>query len=630
VKQLLLADLNSILKRCPEKGTAKTRPIRTQADDATVVPSFGTSSLEYKVKVLRGQGTWLGECSCKTWKGLEKLEGPQKPCVHIAYCLRELPAFNLDEEVTRAAIEEKAGKQPQEGIPPHPNVKNGKYTPYEGPLEDVTGPSNKQNLQAPGNETGTPAATTETPKEPEPAPLEPTLESQAVEDPEPAAEQAKAPEVHTPPVRTEPARTTPQPIDLTSRAIWPSSLPMIQGCPACVWGPEGEIQIKTTGPAAKVGTAVHEIAKDVVEKDLIALPDPLPYAVKYGIEDLVDEVRILSYFTIQAWRGSDVTPGLKQYFTKPQAEKHLAHTITARNPYNGQMTSFRFSTKIDVLGFSGTYPTKPPTNASVLDWKSGRKHDLNDYLPQMMGMAFVAAAQYPSIETVTTTLVWLRDQTYTTAAFTRDEIRKWALGFVKYSAFWDGKTYRPGPHCRYCPRVAACPGRQQHLTSLVGPLSAKGTSSASLLYDEHGHLRPSEDVYTAYQNAKTLQGLVYSFLDLLKQELAMTGPLAIPSLDGQALGVKPRAGKTSIILSKAKKDIEEYITEEQLIGISSVGKTALRKAIYEASPRGAKKSNFDALLETLLTKGAAKKEPDSQVLAVVAAMPLAPANEEAS
>ena len=615
--KLALEDLKKVLKRCPEKGSAETKIVEGQGGTSVIVPSFGPSGMSYKVTIVARDGGWSAECSCKGWKKMVKEGEPVKPCVHIAYQLRELPAFDLDKEVARAAIEAEAGKG--HGSPEGTQQDDApKYeVPYTGPL----GPD-EEGAQAPASpapeETVQPEREGAPPLPPEPE-KEPVEEKPAAPDPEPTPE---------PKSRAEASKELAPRDGANVRRIWPSSLPMKEACPASAWGPAGEVEIRTTGIPAKIGTAVHAILKDIVAQKLEAVPDVTPYAVKFGIEDEVESLRFLSYFGMQAWIGSEHAAGLSQFFAQPLTEQHLYHTIKAVNPYTGDLTELLFSGKADVLGYSGPSPTSPPTRASVLDWKSGRKHDVNDYMAQMLGMAFEAAAQHPTIEEVSTILVWLRDQTYTTAIFTRAELRKWALRFVKYTAFWDGKTYGPGPHCRYCPRVAACPGRQAHLASLISPLAGSKLSSASLLYDEQGHLRPTEEVYKAYQNAKTLQGLCYSFFDLLKMELKTTGPLAIPSLDGQALGVKPRAGITHIDLAKAKAQIQEYVSEEKLLSISKVGKTALKQAVYDVSEKGSKKANFDALLESLFSIGAAKKEPDTQVLSVVKAVELKPALEE--
>lgn len=371
-----------------------------------------------------------------------------------------------------------------------------------------------------------------------------------------------------------PKEKTEQVFTPRSRTIWPSAVPLVEKCRAAL--ELTEVMLDTSGPAAAVGSAVHDIARDIVVGKLSEAPEPAPYLAQHGLGDeFADDLKYLGIFAWQAWGQ------LKKYFENPQVEIPLRYT--AKQGRN----AVTFSGKADVLEIW-------EDRATVLDWKSGRKED--DYLGQLKTYAVMAAAQDKRIKTVTAIIVWLRSQSVVTVTFTRKELREWLAEFLKRYSWWDGRTYGPGDHCAFCKRRIDCPGRLETIRHGVVALSG---DVPRLLRDESGNLLPADMIYSAYQQAKLLEQAIKEFKSQLSQELGQAGPLPIPQKEGYALDLIERQGKASLDMAKAWPVITEELTREELRGIIDIPLTKLKDAVAAKAERGQKKARIDALMERL-------------------------------
>ena len=475
--------------------------------------------------------------------------------MHVAYRLRELPAFNLEEEVRRAL-----GTKP---LPPTEGSKGG--PPID--QDNARGLPSQQPLS--GRLGGAGAAK---------SPVEETV-------------------VQSPKSEEEEPALTPEVVGI--KTVWPSAAPLIEECQAALWGDVDEIRIEETGVPARVGQATHAAFKDIIEQNLTRAPDMTPYAVENGVEAKLEDLKFLSIFCVQAWQGSPGVPALKQYFPSPQCEQRLKHTIRAPDPKTGVLYQFDFVGKADVLSYFGPSPTAPPTSAAILELKTGQKRDDQKYLSQLKALGFLAAAQYKTIQQVKTTLLWVRDRTWTTDDSSRAELREWAERFVKYSAFWDGQTYAKNDRCLYCPRMAVCPGRLEYLRSIIAPIIGAKDAGRSLVYDAKGGIRPVETLAQAVRQGRFLQKVLYGFFDAIKLELYAIGPQAIPGEEGSWLATTERAGKTTVNLAKAWPVLCREFTEEELRGLATCSKSALKDAIYAKMEKGHKKAAFEAEMKQL-------------------------------
>lgn len=555
MKEINLAKVAEVLRKCPPKGSVQLRAVNGRDGAAMIVPSFSAAKKEYLCTVVRQGEAWLGECRCTGWGQLKNDPEPVKPCVHVAYRLRELPAFVLLEEVK--VVEKTVSPVRPGAVPlaPPVNAENAAGRPFTGPLVAITGPASALPAESP-----------------------------AVEVP------ADRPEVLAGPTGAGERKV---------RSIWPSGFAVIEACAAAAWGDADEIVVSETGDAAVVGSCVHEIAKDIVEQGLPDVPPLDAYLVKWDLQDKRDDVFFLSLFVSQAWAGYKGVESLKRFFPSPICEKKLEHTILATDPATGQEIAFRFATKADVLCFSAASPTELPTSAAVVDWKSGDKDKAVNPLAQMWSNAFVVAAQHKTIQTVNSTFVWLRDRTYVTVEFSRDELRERMLEFVRKRAFWDGKSFEKGRQCLYCPRLATCPGRVQLIASIASGLTGGSAPELSLIVDEHGKLRPTDKLARAIEQGRFLQKVLYGFFDELAEQLYATGPLPVLGQDGSWVGVTQKAGKTQIDMKKGWEVLTEVLTEPGLRSLATCSKTALQDAVYAKTEYGKKKEVMESVLARL-------------------------------
>ena len=405
--------------------------------------------------------------------------------------------------------------------------------------------------------------------------------------------------------------------EIEVRSIWPSGLAIVDACPAAAWGDTDVIVVKSTGQPAVVGSCVHEIGQDIVNQRLDNVPDLVPYLVKYNLEKSRDDVFFPSLFLSQAWSGYKGTPGLSRFFPSPICEKKLEHSILATDPKTGRQIRFRFATKADVLSFSAPTATEMPTSAAIIDWKSGYKDKAISPLQQMWSTAFTVAAQFKTIQKVKVSFVWLRDRKVVTVEFTRGELRDFVMKFITYKAFWDGRTYKKGVHCLYCPRLATCPGRMQLIASITAGLTATESGALSLITDKHGNLRSTDVLANAVKQGRFLQKILYSFFDELAIQLYETGALPVEGEDGTWVGVTERAGKTTIDLDKGWDILSSMFGEKQLRSMAGFSKSTLQKAVYSNADYGQKKASMDSLMGQLNDVEAVTRARNSRSVSIL-------------
>lgn len=424
-----------------------------------------------------------------------------------------------------------------------------------------------------------------------------------------ALETGERPGVETPTTVGEPAL----------HVVWPSALPTLKVCPAAGWGEFDEIQVETTSEYSALGKAVHAVARAIVEQGLDRAPDVLKYCAEEGVEDMVDDVKLLSIFASQAWSGVGDDKGLKIRCPDPTCEEKLVFETLAPNPYGDNIVKFVFRGKADVYSVRPHPTLEGKKKGIVVDWKSGSRANAPLAVEQLKGLGFLVAAQDKEIAEVEVYDVWLRDRVRYRGTFTRDELRDWMLDFFKYSAFWAGKKYKAGPHCTFCQRMATCEGRMQQITALMVPLLQLEPMSTPLLYDEDRQLKPADKIYEAFLAAKTVISNAYSLLDRIKEEIDRRGHLTLESMPGKALGIVLTKGNDTIDTKRSLPVLEKIFTAEEVFQFVSVKKTGLRDAIYNKSEQGKKRANFDALMEKLRLAGAVTTAKPKQKLQLVSA-----------
>ena len=399
-----------------------------------------------------------------------------------------------------------------------------------------------------------------------------------------------------------------------SKKVWPSSLALLETCPAAGEIPKGDKRVDTTGEAAELGNVVHQLAGEIAAGATHDRDRVEEVARQNGMLSSLDTLQYLIWSANQAWHGDGKRKGLSRFFVEtPQVEKRLAFTLTKQV---GESTdSLKISGKIDVLGYVAKGETGPVTEARIIDWKSGRQTDESHYMGQMRAYGVLAATSLGphdrSIKKVTVWIVWLRDQQWTQATFTREQLRDWTRELMKH-AWWDGKTYNAGAHCQWCPRAHECEARLQMLRAHVAAFE-----HGLALRNDEGALLNRESIFKAWEASRVLERTLHAFKDSLKLELEKQGPMPIPGLDGKALAVVQRKGRAQIDAELAWPIVTKILTQDQLAPCVSIGKTALNKAIMAVTEKGQKKRKAEATFEQLRQAGAMTEGEGQRIVQVV-------------
>jgi len=371
-----------------------------------------------------------------------------------------------------------------------------------------------------------------------------------------------------------------------------SSLPLIEACVASTAG--GDIILNEDSKPAKIGRAVHKICQDIIEDNLFRVPPVAPYALRYGVEGSEEDLRFLGIFALQAWHGSRQEPGLSTYFNNPECEKEMHHEMK----------------DLILAGHPDISDTTPRDNRAFgLDWKTGRRNEEYLYRSQMLGYAFLIAAQNKSIKDVTIFLVFLRDREYVTYNFSRDELREWMRSLTEN--IWDGKTYSPGEHCRFCPRRLNCPARDTLLRTSIANFIAE----PSLIDRETGKLIPADQLYNAYQQATLVKNAVEAFMKRLKAEVEEIGTLPIPGTN-RMFALESRRGSTRIEPITAIPILREYLDEDHFAKCVKIEKTKMETAIKDTVETGSGAKTIRKVMDELDNAGALSRGESSNKLVV--------------
>lgn len=374
-----------------------------------------------------------------------------------------------------------------------------------------------------------------------------------------------------------------------------SGLPLIDTCPAAA-ACSSDIIAETTGWGAKIGSATHRMIKDIIEADLQFVPKTYPYAAMWGCEEAEDDIRFLGISAFQAWKNE-----ISKWFTNPTLEEEMEYKVTIEGK------TLTLTGHPDIWESTGE-------EAIVVDWKSGRKNREIEYRSQVMGYAFLVAARNKDIKKVNATLVFLRDRNQYTYIFTRPQLRKWMKNLIDKVLHWDGKTYREGEHCNYCPLRLNCEAWNAELRTSV----ANFANDPSLL-DERGQLLPADTIYKAHEQKNLLKKAIKAFENAEKTQLLTQikkeGDIAIPGTN-KRFSYDIRQGRSNIEPLTALPILREYLDGEAIDQSIKIGKQSLSKAIRDSAPKGEKGKTVKEIMEKLETEGALTRGKSSEILTV--------------
>jgi hypothetical protein len=170
------------------------------------------------------------------------------------------------------------------------------------------------------------------------------------------------------------------------------------------------------------------------------------------------ELGMMAKFGAQAWEK------LEEFFPSPVCELQMAEELPG--------TSVTLSGTPDLFCSDDQW-------AVVLDWKGGRRDA--DYEHQLRGYAALLMLGDDLIETVTATVVWLRDQEVESYTIHRSHLQPWVQTLARNLA--STGEFRPGTNCEFCPRSHECPAlvaMAKRDAAILGDLAAVESLTTSV------------------------------------------------------------------------------------------------------------------------------------------------------
>lgn len=205
-----------------------------------------------------------------------------------------------------------------------------------------------------------------------------------------------------------------------------SALPRAFLCPGSVR--PCRVEINPISDAADLGTAAHEGLAQLVETGRVEWGAVPELACRHDVPE--DDLRLLLAQGQKLW--SEVRESFPDAVTEVEL-RHEAESVT-------------------LTGHADIYARSADT-VHIGDWKGGRKD--HNYREQLIAYAALALLEDDSLEAATAGVLWVRELEYEHYTLRRADLRAWVERLVVTIVAWDG-TYRPGPHCAYCPRNHEC------------------------------------------------------------------------------------------------------------------------------------------------------------------------------
>jgi hypothetical protein len=356
-----------------------------------------------------------------------------------------------------------------------------------------------------------------------------------------------------------------------------SQMPLAMACPASAHPAPDEILIDQVGEPARLGSAVHLLLSHEAGNDAPTDAQISEVAEEYACD--TKELTMLYRFGARAWGE-----------------------MVERGWIPGGLQSREVELSSQALGLSGHVDLQALSEAGdkalVLDWKSGRLD--HDYSEQMNAYAALMFFTHPQLTEVTTAIVWLREQSVESSRHTRASAQAWVARLQDEVVDWDGRTYRPGPHCTWCRRAVTCPARTAMARQAVAVLVPEGA-----LEKLAADLPAMPDVQKAavYRAARLVEALAGDVKELVKSHMLATDRRPIDCGDGKELQIlEVQRREVDVLL--ALPVLSARMTEAEVASCLSCSVSKAEDVVASKAVRGKKKGAIEAFGNELAEAGA--------------------------
>ena len=409
--------------------------------------------------------------------------------------------------------------------------------------------------------------------------------------------------------------------------VWPSAIPRIIDCTGAAYPGEGITVTQPAGEAARAGSAIHDLAGQIVRENLSNCPDATGYAVDHDVLGRLKDITTKGIYAAQMWgeiRGEfDLeTVQVEQYAKWFDRGGQETDPIIMVSGYR------------DVCGL-----LLDGVSIGIVDWKSGMADmetvdvldedgteeqisvEGSDSIHQLKSYALQALDEHPDRSLVKLFLGWLNERYYLVVTYTREEILAWWDTLQYRIRSWDGKTYSPGQNCRWCPRAIGCPGREKYMGVAVkvfgGAPPVTKTGRAGLALNDPRRAAYEARLSRAYDQCKSLESHIEIFKANLKQEIAAGGP--IPDGNGKAIALIDVKGKAVIGARAGWETMKTHLLgdEEALHSLAEISLSTLKRAVKDLADKGEKTRAVERLIEDLEHEKAVIYKPGYQRFGMV-------------
>lgn len=325
----------------------------------------------------------------------------------------------------------------------------------------------------------------------------------------------------------------------------------------------------------EIGTAVHEALRPMVDGLGVPLDALASTADRYDVD--ADELRMLVSMGAKLWDK------VSDSFAEARSEVALSAEVAPGVVLTGHTDLLSITDRVARLG----------------DWKTGRKD--SDYSHQVRAYAALAAIEFPEVEEITGTILWIREQEIENYTLTRAEALAWIARVRAEIVDWDG-VHHPGTHCGYCPRSHECEAMNAMVRRDVALISdeAIGEAIATMdrarvveLYQRAAMVeRCADRVRKAVRARVEAEGPIddgSTVISIVDEERRALNPLAAwPVLESSGFRDEDFAACIDLRVSRVEKRVAEKAgrgkgagairaLNEQLEAANAVGKSVVSK-----------------------------------------------------
>jgi hypothetical protein len=315
------------------------------------------------------------------------------------------------------------------------------------------------------------------------------------------------------------------------------------------------MRIDSHNDASALGTAVHKAMQSVVGGLMV---DVGKLAAAHNVD--ADDLGVLVWYGRQAW--AELAPS----FPGATTEQGVAGEWSRIPALTGH---------IDVIA---TMAHSEHDEVRILDWKSGRID--GDYRAQLLGYALCIFATERDVQTVTGTVVWLREQDTESYVFRRSELGNY-ISEIRDQLARVGQ-YTVGGHCDFCPRRHSCPALAAQAradVALLGGLEIVETSDGPKGLEA----MPAAEKVRLFKMSKVIASQIESFQAAVRRE-AKNGP--IDGGDGTEIRLVPEKGPRKVDNEKAWPILLGRLDDAEVLSSIKVNISAVEKHVMTKAGRG--------------------------------------------